>query len=154
MSAVGVGVNGFGTWLLLAIYGQVKDHCWSIITLSNTTGRIGRLVTRAALQRDDLNVVAINDPLMSAQDMAYLLKYDTTQGTLPNNIQVDGNDILVDGHRIRCTSHATPADISWGADVQLVCEASGKFLDVARCVCVGTYAYIPQTPHKPHTNPT
>lgn len=109
-------------------------------------GRIGRLVTRATLQRDDLQVVAINDPLMDAEDMAYLLKYDTTQGTLTNLVHADGDDLVVDGRRIHCTSHANPEDIPWmerGVDV--VCEASGKFLDVARCVLVLTCS-ITHTP--------
>ena len=106
--------------------------CGTTHTLRDA-GRIGRLVTRATLQRDDLEVVAINDPSMDAEDCAYLLKYDTTQGTLTNAVHADGDDLVVDGRRIRCTSHANPADVPWAqAGVQVVCESSGKFLDVSR----------------------
>lgn len=88
-------------------------------------------MTRASLQRDDMEVVAINDPLMDAKDMAYLLKYDTTQGTIDNDVKADGEDLVIDGRRIRCTAHKTPAEIQWSG-VEVVCEASGKFLDVPR----------------------
>lgn len=101
----------------------------------NGFGRIGRLVTRATLDRDDLKIVAINDPAMSAADMAYLLKYDTMQGTLHNaDVRAEGTSLFINGKAIPCYSHSKPGEIPWGeAGADYICEASGKFLDVASC---------------------
>lgn len=97
----------------------------------NGFGRIGRLVTRLTLDRDDMQVVAINDPNMTPEDMAYLLKYDTMQGTLPGAVvEAQGGIVIDGGEPIACYAEGLPADIPWAdAQVDYVCESSGKFLD-------------------------
>ena len=64
----------------------------------NGFGRIGRLVFRIAAQRKDLNIVAIND-IVPADNLAYLLKYDSTHGRFKGDIKVDGDAIIVNGKK-------------------------------------------------------
>ena len=66
----------------------------------NGFGRIGRLVFRAALKRDDVEVVALNDPFMSPDYMAYMLKYDTTHGKFDGTVEFDDNHLIVNGQKI------------------------------------------------------
>lgn len=94
----------------------------------NGFGRIGRLVFRAALNRSDMQVVAIND-LCDAAYIAYLLKYDSTHGRFDKSIESDGQHLIVDGCTIRITQHRNPAETDWGAlDVDVVVESTGIFL--------------------------
>ena len=65
----------------------------------NGFGRIGRLVLRCAIDRQDIEVVAIND-LVEAKHLAYLLKYDSTHGRFPGTVTSDENSITVNGKRI------------------------------------------------------
>ena len=58
----------------------------------NGFGRIGRLVFRAALNRDDVEVVGLNDPFMNPEYMAYMLKYDSVHGKFPGEVSADQND--------------------------------------------------------------
>jgi glyceraldehyde 3-phosphate dehydrogenase len=93
----------------------------------NGFGRIGRGVFRILNQRDDMQVVAIND-LYENEQLAYLLKYDTVMGVFRREIRVEGNKMLVDGTEITLTAHPDPAQIPWkelGVDV--VIEATGVF---------------------------
>lgn len=94
----------------------------------NGFGRIGRLVFRAAQQRRDLEVVAIND-VLDADYIAYLLKYDSTHGKFTGNIEAADGKLIVDGKTIRVTSERNPANINWSAvGVDFVAEATGIFL--------------------------
>ncbi|WOK37179.1 type I glyceraldehyde-3-phosphate dehydrogenase [Sphingomonas sp. C3-2] len=97
----------------------------------NGFGRIGRLVARAILERADsgLELVAIND-LADANFNAMLFKRDSIHGAYPGTVEVDGNDILVDGKRIRVTAERDPAKLphkDLGVDIALEC--TGFFTD-------------------------
>nr|WP_136249676.1 type I glyceraldehyde-3-phosphate dehydrogenase [Ningiella ruwaisensis] len=94
----------------------------------NGFGRIGRLVLRAATERDDINVVAIND-LLDVDYIAYMLKYDSTHGTFKGSVEVKDGQLVVNGQTIRVTSERDPADLAWGdAKVDVVVESTGLFL--------------------------
>ncbi|MCK5248141.1 type I glyceraldehyde-3-phosphate dehydrogenase, partial [Candidatus Bipolaricaulota bacterium] len=67
----------------------------------NGFGRIGRLVLRASLDRDDIQVVGVNDPFLDAEYMAYLIKYDTVHGRLAAKIEVDGKGLLINDKLIK-----------------------------------------------------
>src|SRR4051795_10878448 len=88
----------------------------------NGFGRIGRNTLRALLERrSDLEVVAIND-LTAPATLAHLLKYDSSLGRLGRTVEVDGDALVVDGHRIRVLAERDPADLPWaelGVDVVL-----------------------------------
>ncbi|KFF24044.1 type I glyceraldehyde-3-phosphate dehydrogenase [Chryseobacterium vrystaatense] len=102
MSTIKVGINGFG--------------------------RIGRLVFRAMTERDNIEVVGIND-LINAEYMAYMLKYDSVHGIFPGEVSVEGNDLVVNGKRIRVTAEKDPNNLKWnevGADY--IVESTGLFL--------------------------
>jgi glyceraldehyde 3-phosphate dehydrogenase len=93
----------------------------------NGFGRIGRLVYRASLEIDDIEVVAIND-LMTADTLAFLLKYDTVHGTLSHDIHADGDALIVDGKHVSVFNKKSPKEIPWGTlDVEVVIESSGIF---------------------------
>ncbi|MDD3738303.1 MAG: type I glyceraldehyde-3-phosphate dehydrogenase [Lentimicrobiaceae bacterium] len=99
----------------------------------NGFGRIGRLAFRAASNRNDMEVVAVNN-LQDPEYSAYQLKYDTVHGIFDKKIEVEGNNIIVDGKATRFTSHRDPAEIDWasvGAD--FVLECTGKFLTAESC---------------------
>jgi glyceraldehyde 3-phosphate dehydrogenase len=94
----------------------------------NGFGRIGRMALRAALQRDDLEVVAIND-LLELPHLAYLLKHDSVHGKLRREVSVDGQQLLLDGRRLRITALREPAAAAWGdVGVDVVLESTGVFL--------------------------
>lgn len=87
----------------------------------NGFGRIGRNVLRAALGRDDFQVVAIND-LTDSKTLAHLLKYDSLSGTLQADVKADEGQLLVDGKTVRVFSERDPAAIPWssvGVDIAL-----------------------------------
>jgi len=92
----------------------------------NGFGRIGRNVFRAVLGTDDFEIVAIND-VMDVSDMAYLLEYDTVHGHT-EGVELDGDDILVDGERFPTYSVKDPAELPWDElDVDVAFEATGIF---------------------------
>jgi glyceraldehyde 3-phosphate dehydrogenase len=93
----------------------------------NGFGRIGRALVRRTLERDDLQVVAVND-ITDVRTLAHLLEFDSTYGRLPASVSHTENAILVDGVPIQALSLHTPAVIPWeelGADV--IVESTGKF---------------------------
>ena len=95
----------------------------------NGFGRIGRLVLRAAMEsgRKDIEFVAIND-LSDATTNAHLLKYDSVHGRFNGSVEVDGNDLIVNGQRVRGLQSADPAKLPWGEmGVDVVMECSGRF---------------------------
>ncbi|MDR1694143.1 MAG: type I glyceraldehyde-3-phosphate dehydrogenase [Lactobacillaceae bacterium] len=95
----------------------------------NGFGRIGRLVFRAAQERNDIEVVGIND-LLGADYMAYMLKYDTVHGQFKGTVEVKGNNLVVNGKEIRITAERNPADLKWGdIGAEYVAECTGLFLD-------------------------
>ena len=96
----------------------------------NGFGRIGRMVFRAAVQNfSDIEVVGIND-LLEPDYLAYMLKYDSVHGRFKGEVSVDGNNLIVNGRKIRLTQERDPSALKWnevGADI--VIEATGLFLD-------------------------
>src|SRR5215813_2002216 len=128
MSKIKVGINGFG--------------------------RIGRLVFRAMTERDNIEVVGIND-LIDATYMAYMLKYDSVHGIFPGEVSVEGNDLVVNGKRIRVTAERDPNNLKWneiGADY--IVESTGLFLDkenAAKHINAGAKKVILSAPSKDDT---
>ena len=104
----------------------------------NGFGRIGRLLFRLILEESDIDVVAIND-LCDAKQLAYLLKYDTTQGSYRiNDISYDEDSIIVGSKKIKVFSEVDPLNLPWGAlDVDVVLECTGKFVKLE-----GAYLHI------------
>lgn len=95
----------------------------------NGFGRIGRLVFRASLQRDDLEVVAIND-LIDVGYMAYMLKYDSVHGKFEGTVEAKEGMLVVNGKKIRVTAERDPAKIDWAAvGAEYVIESTGLFLN-------------------------
>ncbi|MBO1520671.1 type I glyceraldehyde-3-phosphate dehydrogenase [Oceanisphaera pacifica] len=94
----------------------------------NGFGRIGRLMFRAACERNDMEVVAIND-LQDVDYMAYMLRYDSTHGRFQGDVQVEGQQLIVNGKPIRVTAERDPAKLNWGeVNADVVAEATGLFM--------------------------
>ncbi|KRH95695.1 MULTISPECIES: type I glyceraldehyde-3-phosphate dehydrogenase [Cylindrospermopsis] len=95
----------------------------------NGFGRIGRLVLRAGINNPNIEFVGIND-LVPPDNLAYLLKYDSTHGKLKNQIEAREDGMVIDGHFIPCVSVRNPAELPWGKlDVDYVVESTGLFTD-------------------------
>jgi len=93
----------------------------------NGFGRIGRNVFRAALNNSNVEIVAIND-LTDANMLPHLLKYDTVHGTLQENVTVDGEYLVVGGHKVKVIAERDPAQLGWGdLGVDVVVESTGRF---------------------------
>ena len=94
----------------------------------NGFGRIGRFVFRASVEREDLEVVGIND-LIDVEYMAYMLKYDSTHGRFNGDVQVADGNLIVNGKTVRVTAERDPANLAWDAiGVETVVESTGLFL--------------------------
>ncbi|SCA63613.1 Glyceraldehyde-3-phosphate dehydrogenase [Chlamydiales bacterium SCGC AG-110-M15] len=99
----------------------------SINVAINGFGRIGRLVFRRAMQRDGVNIVAIND-LVPADQLAYLLKYDSTHGRFEGSVEVDGSALIVNGKKVEVCAERDPAALPWKRlGVDFVVESTGLF---------------------------
>ncbi|EFA73408.1 type I glyceraldehyde-3-phosphate dehydrogenase [Cylindrospermopsis raciborskii CENA303] len=97
----------------------------------NGFGRIGRLVLRAGINNPNVEFVGIND-LVPPDNLAYLLKYDSTHGKLKNQIEAREDGMIIDGHFIPCVSVRNPAELPWGKlGVDYVVESTGLFTDFA-----------------------
>ena len=96
----------------------------------NGFGRIGRFVFRASMNRDDIQVVGIND-LCPVDYLAYMLKYDTMHGQFEGTIEADveNSKLIVNGQEIRVTAERNPADLKWNeVEAEYVVESTGLFL--------------------------
>ncbi|TPH12769.1 type I glyceraldehyde-3-phosphate dehydrogenase [Litorilituus lipolyticus] len=94
----------------------------------NGFGRIGRFVFRAAAERNDIEVVGIND-LIDIDYMAYMLKYDSTHGRFKGTVDVVDGQLIVNGNVVRVTAERDPANLKWNEiDVDVVVESTGLFL--------------------------
>ncbi len=101
MSKIKIGINGFG--------------------------RIGRMVLRASLERDDVDVVAIND-LLNIDHLAYLLKYDSVHGKCKADVSVHNNNLIINGNEVFVSAERDPKNISWDSkNVDVVAECTGIF---------------------------
>jgi glyceraldehyde 3-phosphate dehydrogenase len=128
MSKIKIGINGFG--------------------------RIGRLVFRAAVEKNDVEVVAIND-IIDVDYMAYMLKYDSTHGRFKGTVSVENGMLVVNGKKIRVTAERNPADLKWGeVGAEYVVESTGLFLEKAKCqahIDAGAKKVIMSAPSKDDT---
>ncbi|MEN8770794.1 MAG: type I glyceraldehyde-3-phosphate dehydrogenase [Glaciecola sp.] len=120
----------------------------------NGFGRIGRLVMRAALERDNIDVVAIND-LLDLDYIAYMFKYDSTHGRYPGSVEVVEGGLQIDGKFIRVTNERNPEALAWDAvDTDVVVEATGLFLTeetAQQHITAGAKKVVLSAPSKDHT---
>jgi len=94
----------------------------------NGFGRIGNLTFQAALEKEEVEVVAINDPFIDAQYMAYMVKFDTVHGRFKGDVKAENGKLVVNGKEIKVYNEMDPKNIPWGADgVDFVLECSGVF---------------------------
>ena len=102
MSKIRVGINGFG--------------------------RIGRLVFRAGLDNPNIEFMGINDPFMTPDYCAYMLRYDTIHGQYKGDISFTDNSIIVNGHEVKFFAEKEPASIPWGScGADYIVESTGVF---------------------------
>ena len=95
----------------------------------NGFGRIGRLVFRAGISRSDIEFVGINDPFMTPDYMAYMLRYDTMHGQFDGTIEYTDDAIIVNGKTVKFFACMDPKDIPWGeVGAEYVVESTGMFL--------------------------
>ena len=96
----------------------------------NGFGRIGRLAFRAAMKKDNVQVVAIND-LLDVDYLAYLLKYDSVHGRFDGTIETNEGKLIVNGNEIRITAERNPADIQWNkVGAEYILECTGFFTTI------------------------
>ena len=121
----------------------------------NGFGRIGRMVFRAAVQNfKDIEVVGIND-LLEPEYLAYMLQFDSVHGRFKGDIAVEGNQLIVNGKKIRLTAVKDPAELKWsevGADI--VIESTGLFLTketAQKHITAGAKKVIMSAPSKDDT---
>ena len=103
MSKIKIGINGFG--------------------------RIGRLVFRAAIKDNNIEVVGIND-LIETKYMSYMLRHDSTHGKFDGKVTVQGNSLIVNGNKIRVTNEEDPSNLKWSEiNAEYIVESTGLFLN-------------------------
>ncbi|MDZ7763949.1 MAG: type I glyceraldehyde-3-phosphate dehydrogenase [Melioribacteraceae bacterium] len=99
----------------------------------NGFGRIGRLVFRRGLELGDIEFVGIND-LTDAKTLAHLLKYDSVHGNFKGEVHAEGDQIVVNGQKIKVTSEKDPANLKWGdLGAEVIIEATGVFRTQEAC---------------------
>jgi len=95
----------------------------------NGFGRIGRLTLKAVMERDNVEVVAVND-LTDSATLAHLLKYDSVHGKFPHEVKAEGNDLVVSGRKIKVYDEKDPGNLPWSdLAIDVVVEATGVFRD-------------------------
>jgi len=94
----------------------------------NGFGRIGRIVFRCSDKHPDVDIVAANDPFITPDYAAYMLKYDSTHGAFPGEVSYDDKHLIVNGKKIRFFSERDPASIPWSSvGAQYIVESTGVF---------------------------
>ena len=94
----------------------------------NGFGRIGKLALQAALENDEVEVVAVNDPFIAADYMAYMVKYDSMHGRFKGEIKSEEGKLIVNGKTVNVYNEMNPNNIPWGENgVEYVLECSGVF---------------------------
>ena len=94
----------------------------------NGFGRIGNLTFQAALEKEEVEIVAINDPFIDSDYMAYMVKYDTVHGKFKGEVSAKDGKLIVNGKEIKVYNEMDPKNIPWGKDgVDYVLECSGVF---------------------------
>ncbi|WP_029035944.1 type I glyceraldehyde-3-phosphate dehydrogenase [Salinimicrobium xinjiangense] len=99
----------------------------------NGFGRIGRIAFRIASEREDVEIVAIND-LLDVDHLAYLLKYDSVHGTFKGTVDIEGGNLVVNGKTVRITAEKNPEDLKWdevGAEIIIDCTGIFTTKDTA-----------------------
>ena len=95
----------------------------------NGFGRIGRLTLKAAMEKDNMEIVAVND-LTDNATLAHLLKYDSVHGKFPGDVSTEGNDLIVNGNKIKVFAEKDPASLPWkDLGIDVVVESTGVFRD-------------------------
>ncbi len=95
----------------------------------NGFGRIGRLTLKAIMKKENIDVIAVND-LTDSATLAHLLKYDSVHGRFPGQISAQGNDLVVDGKKIKVYAEKDPANLPWKElSIDVVVESTGVFRD-------------------------
>lgn len=99
----------------------------------NGFGRIGTLSLDAALDKENVEVVAINDPFIDADYMAYMIKYDTIHGKFDGEVRAEDGKLIVNGKEIKVYNEMDPINVPWGKDgVDYVLECSGVFTTIEK----------------------
>jgi glyceraldehyde 3-phosphate dehydrogenase len=97
----------------------------------NGFGRIGGMVLRASIDRDDIEIVAINDPFLDPEYMAYIIKYDTVHRRFPGTVEPSAAGLLINGKEVEVHSCMNPEEIPWAdAGVSVVAECTGVFKEM------------------------
>ena len=100
----------------------------------NGFGRIGRLVFRAAQERNDVQIVAVNDPFLDLDYLIYMLQYDTVHGQFKGTAENKGGKLFVNGKEVAFFAEKDPANIGWGASgADYVVESTGVFTTIDKC---------------------
>ena len=100
----------------------------------NGFGRIGRLAFRAAILRDDVEVVGVNDPFMNPEYMVYMLRYDSVHGKFPGTVDCEGNTLIVNGKKVPVFTELEVANIPWASvGAEIILECTGKHHDKPTC---------------------
>jgi len=121
----------------------------------NGFGRIGRMAFRAvAKDFPEIEIVAIND-LLDPDYLAYMLKYDSVHGRFNGDVSVEGNNMIVNGKKIRLTAERDPANLKWGeVGADIVIESTGFFLTKESCqahINAGAKKVVQSAPSKDDT---
>jgi glyceraldehyde 3-phosphate dehydrogenase len=94
----------------------------------NGFGRIGRIVFRNAVEHDDINIVAVNDPFIEVHYAAYMLKYDSTHGQFKGTIEIESDGLVVNGKKVVFYQKRDPAEIPWAdTGAYYIVESTGVF---------------------------
>jgi len=121
----------------------------------NGFGRIGRLVFRAAMKRDDIQIVGINDPFIATDYMVYMLKYDSVHGRFDGTAEAGDGKIVVNGKDIATFAEKDPAQIGWGkCGADYVVESTGVFLSKEKSqghITAGAKKVVMSAPSKDDT---
>jgi glyceraldehyde 3-phosphate dehydrogenase len=120
----------------------------------NGFGRIGRLAFRAAVGRNDIEIVGIND-LIDVEYMSYMLRYDTVHGQFKGTVDVKDGKLVVNGQAIRITAEKDPANLKWNeVGAEYVIESTGLFLEKGKAeahIKAGAKRVIMSAPSKDDT---
>ena len=119
----------------------------------NGFGRIGSLILRASfLENENIQIVGINDPFLTVEYAAYMLKHDSVHGAFNADIAVHKGDLIVNGNRIKYYAQMNPENIDWrGCGAEVIAEATGKFTkieDASRHLAAGAKKVVITAPGK------
>ena len=118
----------------------------------NGFGRIGKLILRACLERENVEVVAINDPFLTPEYAKYMLTHDTVHGRLNIDVEVQDNNLIINGKAIKFFTELDPLNIDWkSVNANYIAEATGKFTkfeDASKHITAGAKKVIITAPGK------